>query len=59
MVCIMEKFVLFKNGKAVGFFMNERTARIKFIDVCIESILGDDEVTLVDLDKDGETIAFY
>lgn len=55
----MEKFVLFKNGKAVGFFTDERAARIKFIDVCIESIFEDDEVTLVDLDKDGETIAFY
>lgn len=55
----MEKFVLFKNGKAVGFFMDERTARINFIEVCIDSIFDDDEVTLVDLDKNGETIAFY
>lgn len=59
MDCIMEKFVLFKNGKAVGYFMDERAARIKFIDVCIESIFEEDEVTLVDLDKDGQTIAYY
>lgn len=59
MVCIMKRFVLFKNGKAVGDFMSERAARIRFLNVCRESPFMDDEVTLVDLDKDGETIAYY
>lgn len=55
----MKNFILFKNGGIVGTFSSERAARLRFIKVCSKSSFEDDEVTLIDLDNDGETIAFF
>lgn len=55
----MKRFILFKNGKAIGDFMSEREARIKFLFACRQSSFMDDEVILVDLDKGALIIAHF
>lgn len=55
----MERFVLFLNGKSVASFKSERAARYRFLKVCAIADFSCDLVWLVDLEKDGITIAEY
>lgn len=55
----MKRFILFKNGKAAGFFESERVARLRFLKVCEASDFESDVITLVDLELGSKTIAEY
>ena len=55
----MDRFLLIKNGKVIGRFKNEKSARISFLNVCEKSDYATDVVRLVDLDLDGNIIAEY
>lgn len=55
----MERFILFRNGKVVGKFNSERTARLFFLELITIADFRDDDVVLVDLELDGKSIACY
>lgn len=55
----MKRFVLLENGLAVGDYISERTARFRFLQVCAACSIEGNEVKLIDLDRNGETIAFF
>lgn len=55
----MKRYLLFKNGTVVGSFISERAARFRFLKVCSSCDFHKDEIRIIDLDDDGETIASY
>lgn len=55
----MKRYVLFFNGKSLGSFQSERAARYRFLKVCSCCDFRYDNVTLIDLELDGKTIAEY
>lgn len=55
----MKRYVLFKNGKVVGSFINERAARFRFIKVCQSSDYRKDDICLLDMEDDAKTLAMY
>ena len=55
----MKRYLLFENGDLVYSFISERVARFVFLKKCNSCDFQNDEITLVDLENDGKTIAFY
>lgn len=52
----MNRFVLFKNGKAIASYKSEAFAKKSFWRAWSLSNIMEDELCLVDNDKDGEII---
>ena len=52
----MNRFVLFKNGKAIGSYKSEAFAKKSFWRAWSLSNIMEDDLWLVDYDKDGEII---
>lgn len=52
----MNRFVLFKNGKAIASYKSEAFAKKSFWRAWSLSNIMEDELWLVDNDKDGEII---
>ena len=52
----MNRFVLFKNGKAIGSYKREAFAKKSFWRAWSLSNIMEDDLWLVDNDKDGEII---
>lgn len=53
----MNRFCIFKNGKAIKSYQREKLARKRFLDVCYRSDVENDSVMLLDLEDDARVIS--